>query len=101
MVSISQQVAERNDLSIDDIDLYIPHLQKINPFFNETWIEEAYHQKIDGAQPIITTNYAKIMPKHSTPVDGLFLANTSQIYPEDRGTNFSVELAKKIESILD
>ena len=83
------------------LDLYIPHLQKINPFFNETWIEEAYYQKIEGAQPIITIDYSKIIPEHSTPIKGLLLANTSQIYPEDRGTNFSVALAKKIDSILD
>ena len=80
---------------------YIPHLKKINPSFNKTWIEEAYHQKIEGAQPIITTGYSSIIPEHSTPIDGLYLGNTSQIYPEDRGTNYSIQMAKKLDSILD
>ena len=28
----------------------------------------------------------------TTPIKGLYLANTTQIYPEDRGTNYSVRL---------
>ena len=31
---------------------------------------------------------------------GLFLANTSQIYPEDRGTNYSVDLGNRIARIV-
>ena len=83
------------------LDSYLPHLKKINSSFDSTWIEEAYHQKIEGAQPIITTGYSKLMPDHSTPIEGIYLANTSQIYPEDRGTNYSIQLAKKIVSIID
>ncbi|MQG39932.1 MAG: hypothetical protein FI718_08125 [SAR202 cluster bacterium] len=79
---------------------YLPHLKKINSSFDQTWIEEAYNQKIEAAQPIITSGYSKLMPSHSTPIKGLYLANTSQIYPEDRGTNYSIQLAKKIEMIL-
>ena len=86
--------------SKDLLDSYIPHIKKINPSFNNTWIEEAYHQKIEGAQPIITTDYSKIIPAHKTPINGLYLANTSQIYPEDRGTNYSIKLAKQIVSII-
>jgi hypothetical protein len=32
------------------------------------------------------------MPALDTGVPGLVLANTTQIYPEDRGTNYSVRL---------
>ena len=82
------------------LNSYLPHLKKINSSFDQTWIEEAYNQKIEAAQPIITSGYSKLMPSHSTPIKGLYLANTSQIYPEDRGTNYSIQLAKKIEMIL-
>ena len=53
------------------LDSYLPHLKKINSSFDNTWIEEAYHQKIEGAQPIITTGYSKLMPDHSTPIEGI------------------------------
>jgi hypothetical protein len=31
---------------------------------------------------------------------GLYLANTSQIYPEDRGTNYSVRLGNRIAALV-
>jgi hypothetical protein len=32
-------------------------------------------------------------------VPGLYLANTTQIYPEDRGLNYSVRLGEKIAEL--
>ena len=80
---------------------FIPHLKKINTDFEESWIIEYYHHKIDAAQPIVKTNYSNQIPDHITPVNGLYLANTSQIYPEDRGTNYSVRLGKHLSDIIN
>ena len=49
-----------------------------------------------AAQPIVTLNYSEKLPDHRTPLPNLYLANTSQIYPEDRGTNYSVRLGNRI-----
>ena len=35
-----------------------------------------------------------------TGVPGLILANTTQIYPEDRGTNYSVDLGNRIAATV-
>ena len=35
-------------------------------------------------------------PDVATPIDGLWLASMSQVYPWDRGTNFAVELGRKV-----
>ena len=75
---------------------YLPHLRKINPQFDMSWIETSYHHRIDGAQPIIGTNYSSRIPDHRTPFQGLYLANTTQVYPEDRGTNYSVRMGKRV-----
>jgi hypothetical protein len=40
------------------------------------------------------------MPALNTGVPGLVLANTTQIYPEDRGTNYSVRLADEAVAAL-
>ncbi len=45
-----------------------------------------------AAQPIVTVGYHRRIPPLQTGVPGLVLANTTQIYPEDRGTNYSVRL---------
>ena len=75
---------------------YLPHLQKVNPEFDLGWIEERYLFREEAAQPIITTNYSSRIPDHSTPISNLYLANTTQIYPEDRGMNYSVRLGRKV-----
>tara|TARA_Y100000590_G_scaffold459442_1_gene616501 strand:+ start:27814 stop:29133 length:1320 start_codon:yes stop_codon:yes gene_type:complete len=82
------------------LEHYIPHLKKINSDFNSDWIQNSYHHRIDCAQPIIGVNYSKIIPSHKTPVKNLFLANTSQVYPEDRGTNYSVRMGRNLAKMI-
>jgi len=79
---------------------FIPHLQKLNPDFRREWIREYYHHKVDGAQPIIGVNYGSQIPDHRTPIRNLYLANTTQIYPEDRGTNYSVRMGREVARMV-
>lgn len=79
---------------------YLPHLRKINPAFDESWVENYHHHKVDAAQPIVTRGYSASIPDHRTPVPGLYLANTTQIYPEDRGTNYSVRMGRRVASMM-
>jgi protoporphyrinogen oxidase len=79
---------------------YIPHLKKINPDFDQSWIEEYYYHREEAAQPIVTTNYSEKIPDYRTPIQGLYLANTTQIYPEDRGTNYSIRLGQRISRLV-
>jgi protoporphyrinogen oxidase len=82
-------------------DLYLPHLKRINPAFGAGWIEQKIVLRAEGGQPVITRNYSQRIPDHRTPLKGLYLANTLQIYPEDRGTNYSVRLGQTISRIVD
>jgi protoporphyrinogen oxidase len=79
---------------------YLPHVQRINPEFDLDWVEESWLFRDDAGQPIITCNYSQQVPDHQTPIEGLYLANTTQIYPEDRGMNYSVHLGQKIAGIV-
>ncbi|MBV9120440.1 MAG: NAD(P)/FAD-dependent oxidoreductase, partial [Chloroflexi bacterium] len=47
---------------------YVPHLRKINPAFDPTWIRESWLFKDSQAQPIITTGYQELQPAFTTPV---------------------------------
>jgi protoporphyrinogen oxidase len=69
---------------------YIPHLKKINPEFDESWVEGVYTFRDEYAQPIIKCGYSKMKPEFETPVAGLFTASMCNIYPEDRGMNYAV-----------
>ena len=79
---------------------YVPHLRKINPEFEPSWIEESYHHRVDGAQPIVGTGYSDRIPDHRTPHRGVYLANTTQVYPEDRGTNYSVRMGRRVARMV-
>ena len=82
------------------LEEFLPHLQRINPEFDPSWIEEYHHHRVDAAQPIIGVNYSQRIPDLRTPIKGVYLANTTQIYPEDRGTNYSVRQGKQVVDMV-
>ena len=82
-------------------DMYLPHLKKFNEKFSENWITNYHINSLSAAQPIIGKNYSINIPAHNTPIKNLLLANTTQIYPEDRGTNYSIRMGKEIAEKLN
>lgn len=84
----------------DLLEEFIPHLQSINPDFSRNWIVDYHHHRVDGAQPIIGVGYSAQIPDHRTPLQRLYLANTTQIYPEDRGTNYSVRMGRQVARMV-
>jgi protoporphyrinogen oxidase len=82
------------------LETYIPYVKRINPAFDRSWISNKWIFRERAAQPIVGLNYSERIPDHRTPKQGLYLANTSQIYPEDRGTNYSVRLGNQIAEIV-
>lgn len=87
---------QREDLLAE----YLPHLKRINPKFDQSWIQEYFYHREEAAQPVITTNYSHNIPDTHTPFRRLYLANTTQIYPEDRGTNYSVRLGRNVARMV-
>lgn len=82
------------------LKIYTPYLKKINPNFQLSILNYQLF-KAPFAQPIIPTNYSKIIPPFITPLKNVFLANIQQVYPWDRGTNYAVELGEKIAKLID
>jgi protoporphyrinogen oxidase len=74
------------------LDRYEPGLRTVNPAFSRDWIRNAWLFREPAAQPIVTVGYADRIPPLQTGVPGLVLANTTQVYPEDRGTNYAVRI---------
>lgn len=79
---------------------YLPHLKKFNPDFDESWVKKIHYNAVSAAQPIIEPGYSQRIPAHQTPIDRLWLANTTQIYPEDRGTNYSVRMGRDVVRMM-
>jgi len=83
----------------EKLALFDPYLKKINPTYREHLIGYELF-KAPFAQPVIPTNYSKLIPPFTTPLKHVFLANIDQVYPWDRGTNYAVELGEKIAHIV-
>lgn len=81
--------------SAETLEAYAPHLRRINSAFDVGWISESWTFSAPFAQPIVTTAYREHIPPFATPVPGLFVANMFQVYPHDRGQNYSIELADR------
>ena len=89
------------DLDADELlGHYEPGLRIVNPGFSTAWVRQRWLFREPAAQPIVTVGYHERIPPLRTPVDGLVLANTTQIYPEDRGTNYSVRLGEHAAEVL-
>ena len=79
---------------------YLPHLQRINPAFDASWIVERHLFHARDAQPVFTVGARARIPGHRTPVPGLYIANIAQIYPQDRGQNYSIELGERVAEVV-
>lgn len=77
-------------------------IKQIFPDFEQSSIREIYDFAFRDAQHIVDDQYLEKIPSKKTPVPSVYLSNFSQIYPEDRGTNFAVrdgrEIAKTIKN---
>jgi len=83
----------------------VPYLSKMFPEFERSWVKDAHLFKSEFTQPIVRPGYSDLIPSLRTPIDGVYLSTMSQIYPEDRGTNYAVrqglEAAKAISKDLE
>lgn len=89
------------DLSAEALlDEFTPHLIQFNPAFRREWITGAWVHKAKYAQPVPVSGYLEVIPSLRTPLPGLYFASMSQVYPWDRGTNYAVELGRKVAALI-
>lgn len=82
------------------LERYEAGLRRVNLAFSRAWVRGMWLHREPAGQPIVTVGYAKRIPPLQTPVPGLMLANTTQIYPEDRGTNYAVRLGEQAAALM-
>jgi protoporphyrinogen oxidase len=75
---------------------FVPSLAHFNPKFDPSWVKQSWLFREVYAQPVPLVNHAPNIPDVRTPIPGLYLASMSQVYPWDRGTNYAVELGRRV-----
>lgn len=79
---------------------FISSLTKFNPAFEPSWIRQSWLHRAKYAQPVPERHHSRHVPSIATPLDNLYLASMSQVYPWDRGTNFAVEIGRRAAAIM-
>lgn len=72
------------------------YLQQINPQLTQDDIVAVHASRYAYAQPICQPQFMRDLPPMRTEVDGLFIADTSYYYPEDRSISESVQLGREL-----
>lgn len=78
------------------LERYLPFIRRINPAFEPSWVRKRWLFKDRAGQPVVDARYHERIPPHRTPIEGLYLANTTQVYPEDRGQNYSIRIGRRV-----
>lgn len=85
--------AEPDQAFLDKVRRY---LKKINPALTDADFIDMRASRYRYAQPICDPGYMNNMPPIALPVQGLWVADTSYYYPEDRGISESIDLGRKM-----
>jgi protoporphyrinogen oxidase len=72
------------------------YLKKINPELSDTDFIDLRASRYRYAQPICDPGYLDKLPSASLPISGLWVADTSYYYPEDRGISESIDFGRKL-----
>ncbi len=82
------------------LERFLPALTRFNQAFDRSWVKETWLWRTAYAQPVPPLNHSRNIPPLRTPLPGLYFASMSQVYPWDRGTNFAVEIGRKVAGMV-
>jgi protoporphyrinogen oxidase len=85
--------AEPDQVFLDKVRRY---LKKINPRLSDEDFIDLSASRYRYAQPICDLGYLDKLPPVALPVEGLWAADTSYYYPEDRGISESIDFGRKM-----
>lgn len=75
------------------------YLKKINPELNDGDFLDLHVSRYKYAQPICEPNFLNKLPPIESTVQGLWIADTSYYYPEDRNISDSIRLGREMAKI--
>jgi protoporphyrinogen oxidase len=85
--------AEADEVFLEKVKTY---LKKINPDLRDDDFIDIRASRYRHAQPICDPGYLSKLPPTALPIQGLWLADTSYYYPEDRGISESIGFGRQL-----
>lgn len=93
-IDVSDELFKKSDEEI--LEIFYAGLKKIFPNWNAKSVIKATVSRAPYTQPVVDLGYGNNLLKHETPFKNLILASMAQIYPEDRGQNYSIRMGRDI-----
>lgn len=93
MPGVHPKFSEPNSSFINKVKCY---LKKINPDLSDEDFVDVRASRYRYAQPICSPGYLTTLPPMALPIQGLWVADTSYYYPEDRGISESIGFGRKM-----
>ena len=96
-----QETDQLYQMNKDELfEFSLPHIKRMFPEFDISWVRRYHVHKARYAQPIVERYYSNLVPSNVTPLNGFYIATMSQIYPQDRGTNYAIREGRRIGQIV-
>jgi protoporphyrinogen oxidase len=89
----SEKYAESDEVFVAKVKTY---LSSINPELSAEDFLDVQVSRYRFAQPICEPGYLDTLPKPALPIVGLWVADTSYYYPEDRGISESIDFGRNL-----
>ncbi len=82
-------------------DFWWEGLRRAGLTVDRSWMTDAWIFAAPFAQPIVTVDYRNHIPPFHTAIPNLWVASMFQVYPHDRGQNYSIALADRLVERID
>ena len=79
---------------------YLGYLHLMQPEFDLSWIRDWWVFRDQYAQPICTTGFSRQIAGIESPVAGLYITDSHQLYPDDRTVSNSIELGRRAAGLM-
>ncbi len=79
---------------------YLGYLKLIRPDFEPAWVRQWWVFRDQYAQPICTLGFSRKVLGIRSPMAGLYITDSHQLYPDDRTVSNSIELGHKAADVI-
>jgi len=84
----------------DIFEEYVNYLHIMQPGFDQDMIRDWWVFRDQYAQPICTTGFSQQVAGIDSPVGGLYITDSHQLYPDDRTVSNSIDLGHKAARLI-
>lgn len=82
------------------LEKVIQYARMVNPNFSEDWILASTVSRYQYAQPVCPPGFLEKLPPMKTEIEGLYMADTSYYYPEDRSISESMRIGIELSKLI-